>query len=80
MSNNNKPVGNAHFGFCDQYSGRSATNEVFVENLKDMVNQDTIFANGYLIVEKNQAVPKTLQWFKQKIRDFRIILKQLING
>jgi len=69
-----KAKGKDSFGFVDNYFPKHKNNETFIENLADMVEQDTIFKAGYIIYPKELTKAFTRIHFKQKLRDFRKIL------
>jgi len=66
--------GRSRFGMVDNYYPKHKNNETFIDNLSNMVSQDTIFKNGYIIYDKKLTKAFTLLHFKQKIRDMRKIL------
>jgi len=69
-----KVIGDSKFGMVDNYYPKHKNNETFIENLADMVLQDTIFKNGYIIYEKKLTKAFTRIHFNQKLRDLRKIL------
>ena len=68
-----KTTGDAKFGMVDNYYPKHKNNETFIENLADMVAQDTIFKNGYVIFEKKLMKADTQKQFKQKLKDWKLI-------
>jgi len=69
-----KTTGDAKFGMVDNYYPKHKNNETFIENLENLVQQDTIFKSGYIIYESKLTKAFTREHFKQKLRDWRKIL------
>ena len=63
------------FGFVDNYYPKHKNNETFLKNYKYLVEKGSFFKAWYIIVSKKSAKANTLKKFKQKIKDFRKIIK-----
>lgn len=68
-------IGGRNFGLVDNYYPKHKHNETFIDNLQELVEEGVMFPNGYLIVEKKYTKATTSQMFKEKIRNFRKLIK-----